>query len=70
MVMTNDKWFNEMDGEQAFPSVVPCRERLGIFLNQRTTGTDVAPRRCRYRARVCRRRIRQGRRRAGVTERR
>jgi len=21
MVMTNEKWFNEMDGEQAFPSL-------------------------------------------------
>ncbi len=27
MVMTNDKWFNEMDGEQAFPSVVIVEPR-------------------------------------------
>ncbi len=25
--MTNDKWFNEMDGEQAFPSVAVTTEQ-------------------------------------------
>jgi len=27
MVMTNDKWFNEMDGEQAFPSLAVTTEQ-------------------------------------------